>query len=89
MPGTSNIVPKLCVSVYEAFVRGEHAAARAAQLRLSPVRLTGASGTAPGGIKAAMALAGVPAGPSRSPIGALTPEQRQKVLAVLETVRED
>lgn len=88
VPGCANIVPRLCVNIYEAHVRGDHAAARAAQLRLSPVRLVGSAGTAPGGIKAAMNAVGVPVGPSRSPIGPLTAEQRQRVLAALEPVRE-
>jgi 4-hydroxy-tetrahydrodipicolinate synthase len=87
VPGTANIAPKLPVAIYEAFRRGDHAAARAAQMRFSPVRLSMA-GTAPGGIKAAMNLLGVPVGPSRSPIAPLSAEQRQKVLAVLERVKE-
>jgi len=88
VPGCSNIVPKLCVSIYEAHVRGDHAGARAAQLKLSPVRIAGAAGTAPGGIKAAMNALGVACGPNRSPIAPLSPDQRQKILDVLEPLRE-
>jgi 4-hydroxy-tetrahydrodipicolinate synthase len=87
VPGTANIAPRLAVAIYEAHRRGDHAAARAAQLKFSPVRLAMA-GTPPGGIKAAMNLLGVPVGPSRSPIAPLTAEQRQKVLAALERVKE-
>jgi dihydrodipicolinate synthase/N-acetylneuraminate lyase len=47
------------------------------------------AGTAPGGIKAAMNLLGVPVGPSRAPIAPLTAEQKQKVLATLERVKEN
>jgi 4-hydroxy-tetrahydrodipicolinate synthase len=89
VPGCGNIVPKLVVGIYEAHMNGDQAAAREAQLRLSPVRLALAAGTAPGGVKAAMNLVGVPVGPSRSPIAPLSAEQKQKLLAVLERVREE
>ncbi len=89
VPGTSNINPHLPVAIYEAHRRGDHAAARAAQLRFSPLRLALAAGTAPGAVKAAMNLLGVEVGPSRSPIAPLTPAQREKVLAALRQVCGD
>src|SRR5207245_2803425 len=68
VPATANVAPALLVEIYEAFQRGDHAASRAAQLRLNPIRLSLALGTAPGGVKAALALLGMSIGPSRSPI---------------------
>jgi 4-hydroxy-tetrahydrodipicolinate synthase len=85
VPATSNIAPELAVAIYEAHRRGDAAAARAAQARFSPLRLA-MVGTAPGAIKATMNLSGVPVGPSRSPIGALSPEQKKTVQAALARI---
>ena len=60
--------------------------AKAAQLRLNPVRLSLTLGTAPGGVKAALALLGMSLGPCRSPIAPLSSEKQQKARAVLEQV---
>src|SRR5947209_4501977 len=79
VPATANIAPKLCAEIYEAFQKGDHAAAQAAQLRLNPIRLRLTMGTAPGGVKAALSLLGRSIGPSRSPIAPLPPEKQQKM----------
>lgn len=84
VPASGNIAPRLCVDIYEAAVRGDHAAARAAQMRLNPVRLSLNLGTAPGGVKAALAMLGMSIGPSRSPVGPLTPENQQKMKKALQ-----
>ena len=47
------------------------------------MRLTLTLGTAPGGVKAALALLGMPIGPSRSPVAALSVEKQQKMRAAL------
>jgi 4-hydroxy-tetrahydrodipicolinate synthase len=86
VPATANIAPALAVAIYEAFQRGDHAAAKAAQSRLHPLRLALNLGTAPGGVKAALALMGEGIGPSRSPIASLPPDKQQKMRAVLEQV---
>jgi 4-hydroxy-tetrahydrodipicolinate synthase len=83
VPATANIAPRLVVDIYEAVQRGDHAAAKAAQLRLNPVRLCLNLGTAPGGVKAALALLGMSLGPSRAPVGPLAPEKQQKMAAAL------
>ncbi len=84
IPATGNIAPRLLVEIYESFQRGDHAAAMAAQKRLAPIRLALNLGTAPGGVKAALALMGMPIGPSRAPINPLPPEKQQKMKAALE-----
>src|SRR5947208_12783022 len=66
VPATANIAPELLVEIYEAFRRGDHAAAKAAQIRLNPLRMALTLGTAPGGVKAASSLLGQSIGPSRS-----------------------
>lgn len=85
VPASANIAPALCVEIYEAFQRGDRAAAMAAQLRLNPLRLSLTLGTAPGGVKAALSLMGISIGPSRAPIGPLSPEKQKQMIAVLET----
>jgi 4-hydroxy-tetrahydrodipicolinate synthase len=83
VPATGNVAPRLLVEIYEACQRGDHAAAKAAQLRLNPIRLCLGLGTAPGGVKAALALLGRSVGPSRSPVGPLSLDKQQKMLAAL------
>ncbi len=41
-------------------------------------------GTAPGGVKAALALLGESIGPSRSPVAPLSAEKQQKMRAMLQ-----
>jgi 4-hydroxy-tetrahydrodipicolinate synthase len=84
VPASGNVAPGLAVEIYEAFQRGDHAAAKAAQLRLNPVRLSLNLGTAPGGVKAALDLLGMSLGPSRAPIASLSPEKREKMRAALQ-----
>jgi 4-hydroxy-tetrahydrodipicolinate synthase len=86
VPATGNIAPALLVEIFAAFERGDQAAAKAAQLRLNPLRLSLGLGTAPGGVKAALALLGKSLGPSRSPVAPLSPEKQQKMRAILEQV---
>jgi 4-hydroxy-tetrahydrodipicolinate synthase len=84
VPATANIAPRLVVDIYEAFQRGDLEASKRAQLRLNPVRLALTLGTAPGGVKAALAVLGMSIGPSRSPVAPLSPEKQQKMRAALE-----
>ena len=83
VPASCNIAPDYCVAIYEAFARGDLEAAKAAQARLSPVRISLTLGTAPGPVKVAMKLIGRDAGPSRSPLGPLAPEKLEKMKSVL------
>ena len=84
IPATGNVAPRVLVDIYESFMRGDHAAAKAAQIRLSPIRLSLNLGTAPGGVKAALALMGMSIGPSRSPINPLPPDKQAKMKAALQ-----
>jgi 4-hydroxy-tetrahydrodipicolinate synthase len=83
VPASANVAPAVCVEIYEAFRRGDQQAAIAAQLRLNPARLSLALGTAPAGLKAALALMGIPVGRARSPVGALSAEQLSKMQDLL------
>jgi 4-hydroxy-tetrahydrodipicolinate synthase len=83
VPATGNIAPNLLVEIYERFRKGDLEGSKAAQLRLNPLRLALALGTAPGGVKAALALLGRSLGPCRSPVAALSPDRQQKMRAAL------
>ena len=84
VPATGNIAPKLLVEIYETFQRGDLEGSKAAQLRLNPIRMSLTLGTAPGGVKAALQLLGLPIGPCRSPVAPLSAEKMQKMRAALE-----
>jgi 4-hydroxy-tetrahydrodipicolinate synthase len=83
VPATGNIAPALLVEIYEAFQRGDQAAAKAAQLRLNPLRLALTLCTAPGAVKAALTLLGRSLGPCRSPVAGLTADRLPKMRAAL------
>ena len=83
VPATANIAPKLLVEIYERFRQGDLEGSKAAQLRLNPIRLGLALGTAPGGVKAALGLLGKSIGPSRSPVAGLTADKLDKMRAAL------
>ena len=83
IPATGNIAPRLLVNIYEQFQRGELSQAHASQLQLNPVRLTLTLGTAPGGVKAALNLLGLPIGPCRSPVAPLSAEKLEKMRVAL------
>src|SRR6516162_8466665 len=83
VPATGNIAPRLLVEIYETFRRGDLAGARAAQLRLNPLRLALGLCTAPGGVKAALEMLGMPIGPCRSPVSGLSPEKKGRMRAAL------
>jgi 4-hydroxy-tetrahydrodipicolinate synthase len=83
VPASGNIAPKLVVEIYEAFRAGDLERCKAAQKRLSPVRMALMVGTAPGVVKQAMALTGWDVGPSRSPIAPLSADKRAKLKEIL------
>jgi 4-hydroxy-tetrahydrodipicolinate synthase len=83
IPAAANIAPALAVEIYESFRKGDLATAKAAQLRLNPVRLSLNLGTSPGGVKALLSLLGISLGPCRAPVGKLSPEKLRMARAAL------
>lgn len=84
---TVNVAPRLAVGIYEAFQAGDHARARALQERLSILREgLPRFGSYPVWVKEAMALQGLPAGPTRKPILPLGDDQRAELRALLVSV---
>jgi 4-hydroxy-tetrahydrodipicolinate synthase len=84
VPATGNIAPHLLVEIYESFRKSDLARAKAAQLRLNPLRLALGLCTAPGAVKAALDLLGMPVGPCRSPVAGLSPEKKGRMRAALQ-----
>ncbi len=84
VPATGNIAPKLLVEIYETFMRGDIEGSKKAQLKLNPIRMSLTLGTAPGGVKAALQLLGLPIGPCRAPVAPLPPDKLQKMRAALQ-----
>jgi len=83
VPASCNVAPRILVEIYEAFMAGDLERSKAAQKRLSPVRLAFMIGTAPGVVKQALALTGWDVGPSRSPIAPLSAEKWAKLKEIL------
>jgi 4-hydroxy-tetrahydrodipicolinate synthase len=84
IPASANVAPALCVQVFDAVRRNDHAEALRLQQRLNLVRHSLSLGTAPGGVKAALDLLGTPIGPSRGPVGPLSPDKLLRMRAALE-----
>jgi 4-hydroxy-tetrahydrodipicolinate synthase len=83
VPASANVAPHLCVAIYEAFRRGDQEAAKAAQLRLNPVRLSLMLATPPAGPKAALRLLGMDMGPCRAPLRPLSAEKEKQMRQAL------
>jgi len=80
---TANVVPRLAVGIYDAFMRGDPALALELQRKLNPLRSAFSLGSFPVVVKDAMALVGQPAGPARAPITSITGKAREALIAVL------
>ena len=85
--GSANVCPELSLEIVRLFDAGQHDKAWEVQNRLTRFWLTMGLGSFPAPIKAAMELRGLPAGPARSPITALTDEARGALRQELQTMR--
>jgi len=83
---TSNAAVDIVVGIYEEFTAGNLGEAWELQEKLVPLREFFSQGTFPVVVKEAMTLQGLPSGPCRRPVGPLSPEKREKLRAVLETM---
>jgi 4-hydroxy-tetrahydrodipicolinate synthase len=84
VPATANIAPRLLVEIYETYMKGDLEGSKAAQRKLTPVRLSLTLGTAPGGVKAALQLMGMSIGPCRGPVAPLPADKQAKMKAALQ-----
>lgn len=84
----ANIVPRMEVDMYEAFVRGDMEGARSIQIRFVPLMEAlgiggGGRETSPGPIKEAMNMLGLAAGKPRLPIVPVDEETKRELREVL------
>jgi 4-hydroxy-tetrahydrodipicolinate synthase len=82
----SNIAPELVVRIYESFRAGNLEAAKEAQNVLLTLRKAFTWGTFPVVIMEALDLIGMDCGPTRSPIGPMRADQRQRLKELLESM---
>jgi len=81
---TANVVPKLVVEIYEAFVNGDIEKARKAQFKLAPLRLAFNLGSFPIVVKEALNLIGINVGSARAPIKSLSEDKKETLKSVLK-----
>ncbi|RJP50399.1 MAG: dihydrodipicolinate synthase family protein [Anaerolineaceae bacterium] len=86
--GLANIAPQILVDIYNKTIAGDLAGARMQQEKVLKLRATYAFGTFPAVVKEAMNMLGLPAGCTRSPVGPLKPEARERLRQALEEVLE-
>ena len=80
---SANIAPEIGVAIYEHYIRGDLEKAREYQDRLAPLRLAFSLGSFPVVLKEGAEMVGLPAGPTRSPIGVLSPGERNELREIL------
>jgi len=83
---TANVVPKIIVEIYEAFMAGDMKRSLEAQFRLAPLRLAFDLGTFPVVIKEALTLIGIEAGVGIPPVGGMKPEAKAELKEILKNM---
>lgn len=86
--GWSNAFPKLMVSIYDNWAKGDIEAAEKAQRMIRPFRDVMAKGNPNSVVKRAMNLLGHKVGPAREPAGGIVPEIDAGLKAAFEGYRE-
>jgi len=84
--GSASVFPALSLAVFDAWRRGDLAAAREAQKRLLPFWLFARGATFPAAYKAAAELLGLPAGRPRAPVAPLPATQLDELKRVLAAI---
>ena len=82
----ANVVPELCVRLYELARAGRHDEALALQRALTPLAAAVTTGFGVPGLKAAMALAGYRPGQPRRPLVPLDDDDRRTIRALFDTL---
>jgi 4-hydroxy-2-oxoglutarate aldolase len=82
----ANVVPDLCVRLYELTRAGRHAEALSIQRALAPLAAAVTTGFGVPGLKAAMALAGYQAGQPRKPLAPLEGDGLRTIRSLFESL---
>lgn len=80
----ANVAPRLVSDIYDKFVAGDVEGSLEAQFKLAPLRLAFKLGSFPTVIKESLALIGIDMGPSFSPVGKMSSEEKEQLRRVLE-----
>ena len=81
---TANIVPEVCVDIYESFKKGDLQGALRAQNKLSPLRHAFKYGTFPAVIKAGLEIIGLDMGKCFSPVQELSCGEKEILRQIIE-----
>jgi 4-hydroxy-2-oxoglutarate aldolase len=84
----ANVVPEICVKLYDLVRAGRYDEARALQRRLTPLAQAVTSGHGVPGLKAAMEIAGYVGGDARRPLRPLKPEARDVLHRLYEELTQ-
>lgn len=84
---TTNAVPDVVMTIWNAWQAGDIDTAREAQEQLRPLRNAFALGTMPSVLKTAAGLLGMPAGPARSPVQPLSQDRLERLHEALKGYR--
>lgn len=82
----ANVVPDLCVRLYQLARAGRHDEARSLQQAIAPLAAAVTTGFGVAGLKAAMALAGYHPGEPRRPLAPLGEDDRRAIRVLFETL---
>jgi 4-hydroxy-tetrahydrodipicolinate synthase len=83
---TGNLVPKLLVEIYDEYQKGNLAAAKKAQFKLSQLRMSYDLGSFPVILKDGLNILGLNAGNTLAPIKNLAVEKKEKLKLVLKEI---
>jgi len=81
--GSANVAPRVASEIFDNHRKGNLAGAKAAQERLLPIIDAFAIGKYPAALKEAMSLIGMPVGPLKEPLTALSPIEKKTVAGLL------
>jgi 4-hydroxy-tetrahydrodipicolinate synthase len=83
---TANVAPDLVSEIYESFTAGDFERSQRAQSHIAALRRALSLGTFPAVIKGAMTMTGMPMGPARAPVAALSSSAAQELHKVLASM---
>jgi 4-hydroxy-tetrahydrodipicolinate synthase len=83
--GSANVAPKVASKIFDDYKKGNLSGARESQERLLPVITALGVGKYPAALKEAMSLIGVPVGPLKEPLQALSIAEKRIVAGLLKS----
>jgi len=83
----ANVAPRLVADIYDKFMADDLEGAREAQFSLNPLRIACNMGTFPAVIKEGLVQQGFSVGKCLDPIAQLSEEQKQKLKAILKSMK--